>query len=212
MPEQRFLQKRQVAYKVVISEITKTNFIKDNISSGYVVLDDRKISRVNIIAIVVYKTEKPNGYSSVVIDDGTGKLLLRSFENNNHLTKANIGDVILVIGRLREFNNERYIIPEILKITGIVWLNLRRCELNRLNIGNVFNENAETADVLVKDNTNDISEEIYALIKLLDTGDGVVVENIVKSSNHPDVESVVSRLLKNGNIFEIKHGVLKVLE
>ena len=106
--EQKSFQ-RQVAYKIRISDILNGSFIKDEISAGYIKLNDANVSRVNIIATVVYKAEQPST-SNALIDDGTGKILLRSFENSRIFSKADVGDAVLLIGKIREFNNERYIV------------------------------------------------------------------------------------------------------
>src|SRR3989344_7402622 len=126
--EQKTFQ-RQVAYKVKISDILNGNFVKEEFSAGYVKLSGKNVSRVNIIATVVYKAEQ-SSTASAVIDDSTGKVLLRSFENNDIFSKVDIGDVVLVIGKIREFNNERYVVPEILKkVSNTEWMNVRKLEV-----------------------------------------------------------------------------------
>ena len=99
---------RQVAYKVLISDI-----VNSSISDGQISLNGNNVARVNVIAYSVYK---PEGDSmSMVIDDGTGKINLRAFESTVMFSSIDIGDIVLVVGRIREFNNERYIMPEIVK-------------------------------------------------------------------------------------------------
>ena len=93
-----------------------------------------KVSRVNIIAAMIYKSEDFN-YSSAVIDDGTGRIQLRSFENNAYFSKIDVGDIVLIIGKIREFNNEKYIVPEILKrINNAKWVDVRRLELKNSDL------------------------------------------------------------------------------
>ena len=57
-----------------------------------------------------------------------------------------------------------------------------------------------------------IGEDIFLLIKKLDKGDGVAVENIINNFNNDQTENIINQLLENGDIFEIKPGKLKVLE
>ena len=128
--EQKSFQKRQVAYKVWISDILNSNFMKDETSAGYIKINEVVVSRVNLIATVVYKADQEQNLSSVMIDDGTGKILLKSFENFAAFSKVDVGDMILLVGRIREFSNEKYIMPEILKkLNDIGWMIVRKLEL-----------------------------------------------------------------------------------
>lgn len=207
-PQQKTFQ-RQIAYKVRIFDIINGNFIKDEFSAGYIKVNDTNISRVNVIATVVYKSKESN-YVSAVVDDGTGKISLRSFENNDIFSKIDVGDTTLIIGRVREFNNEKYITPEILKKTDIKWMTVRKFELNNINVSEgikIKNENTNPIE-----GTNKLNEEIYLLIKKLDNGDGVLIEDIIKNSNKNEAENMIYKLLENGDIFEIKPCRLKVLE
>ena len=210
--QQNTFQKRQVAYKIRISDILNSTFIKDGLSAGYIKLRDTNISRVNVIATVVYKSGVELNYASALIDDGTGKILLRGFENTNIFSKADVGDIVLIVGRIREFSNEKYIIPEILKrIESIEWMNVRKSELKNLNP--IENENIKIENkIIVKGYASSIHEDIFSLIKSLDNGDGVSVDDVIKSSNNIKAESIINSLLENGDIFEIKPGKLKVLE
>jgi len=205
--EQKTFQKRQVAYKLKISDILNGNLIKEEFS-GNVKLNNINVSRVNIIAAMIYKSEDFN-YSSAVIDDGFGRIQLRSFENNAYFSKIDVGDVVLVIGRIREFNNEKYIVPEILKkITNTRWVDIRRLELKN---NDIIDNNIKITDKNLIEGAK-INEDIYSLIKKLDNGDGASFDNIIKSSGSIDAEKILNKLLENGDIFEIKPGKLKVLE
>ncbi len=211
MPElqQETFQKRQIAYKVKISDILDKGFAKDEFSAGYIKLDKANVSRVNVIATVVYKSESSN-YSTAIIDDGTGKILVRSFENFDKFSKIDVGDTILAIGKIREFNNERYIMPEIFKkINNVGWVNVRKLELENTKISD---------DVKIKDKrliaevSTNVNEEIYLLIKSLDKGDGVPIDDVISNSNDVEAENIINKLLENGDVFEIKPGRLKILE
>lgn len=209
--EQKTFQKRQIAYKVRISDILNSDFIKDEISAGYVRLNDASVSRVNLIATVVYKSEQPSNYADAIIDDGTEKILLRSFENASLFSKLDVGDIILVIGKIRKFNDERYVLPEILKkIDDPGWVNLRTMELRNFKIIEKDIKN-ETKPV-IKQVVSNTAENIYLLIKKLDNGDGVPIEVVINNSNRNNAEELINKLLENGDVFEIKPGRVKVLE
>ena len=210
--EQKSFQ-RQVAYKVNISDLLDGVITKDDVSAGYIKINGLNVSRANIIATVVYKSDD-SSYASILIDDGTGKISLRSFENKGIFSNIDVGDAVLVIGKIREFSNEKYIIPEILKkINNIEWVNLRKLELkNNKLIGSDSKILKIVGDGLTEENNLGIGEEIYSLIRKLDNGEGVAVEDVINNSKNIKAESIINKLLENGDIFEIKPGKLKVLE
>ena len=200
---------RQVAYKLRILDILDSKFAKDEISAGYIKLNDLNVSRVNIVCTLIYKQEETGSYSSAIIDDGTGRISLRSFEADA-FSKLDVGDVVIVIGRIREFNNEKYIISEITKkLDNMEWLNLRKMELKNFNVAKNINENKEVDN---KAQAIASVDEVYTLIRKLDNGEGVAVEEVIKSSNNAQAEQIINRLLENGDVFEIKPGKLKILE
>jgi len=206
--EQKEFQKRQIAFKISIADIINGNFVKDNFSAGYINLNELTISRVNIIGTVVYKLEHESN-PVIIIDDGTGKISLRSFENNAPFSKIDVGDAALVIGRVREFNGERYIMQEILKkVNDIDWLNLRKLELKNNNYHNEITKTSED----VPSDVVDFNEEIFTLIRKLDDGNGALTEDVIKNSNKSGAENIINKLMENGDIFEIKPGKIKVLE
>ena len=208
--EQKSFQKRQVAYKVWISDILNSNFMKDETSAGYIKINEVVVSRVNLIATVVYKADQEQNLSSVMIDDGTGKILLKSFENFTAFSKIDVGDMVLAVGRIREFSNEKYIMPEILKkLNDIGWMAVRKLELKYHILAEQKEEKIDGTD---KNLSANASEQIYTLIKKFDTGDGADIDEIIKNSDLNDAESIINRLLENGDIFEIKPGRVKVLE
>ncbi len=96
-------------------------------------LNEKEIVRVNIIANVIDKyNSQEKAYSSITIDDGTGNLRIKTFSDNIKLLE-NIepGHTILAIGMLRYFNNELYILPEIIKTLDPRWLLVRKLELTK---------------------------------------------------------------------------------
>ena len=188
---------RQVACKARVCDIVRMK------------LDESNISRVNIIATVVHKPEGSSNYGDAVIDDGTGRISLRSFENKDYLSNVEVGDAALVIGKIREFNDERYIVPEILKKMGnLGWMNVRNIELGK----------TETVTAEAKADSKEVDEgaeahgEVYSTIKSLDSGDGASIEEVIKKCATPGAESEINELLKRGNVFEIRPGRIKVLE
>jgi RPA family protein len=207
-------QKRQVAYKVSVNSILNGQYIKEEgWNPNHIKLDDgRDISRVNLIGVVVDKpVEENTTQQNVMIDDGSANISLKLFEDNNLFTDINVGDSVLIIGRPREFGDERYIVPEIIKkIEDPNWIKLRKLELGNKNAPlekdkiEVYNSAEE--DILEEEG------DIISLIKKLDQGDGADFNDIVEKCGKENGEKIINNMIKIGELFEIKPGKIKVLE
>ncbi|MCD6522956.1 MAG: hypothetical protein J7K68_04355 [Candidatus Diapherotrites archaeon] len=117
---------RAVAFKVSIDTIHKGTFHKsdEEFKPSYIDVDGKKISRVNIVGTVVKKQG-----AEAVIDDGTGDVSLIAFRNE--LDRIEEGDVVRVIGKIRERDGERNIYVEALKKVDKAYLKLRKLEIER---------------------------------------------------------------------------------
>jgi len=211
-------QKRQIAYKVKVNDILKGEYVKEEGEwvPNYIKIGDKKVSRVNVMAVVVSKQNLENtSHQSLLIDDGSGKISIRSFEEQNNFDNIGIGDFVQVIGRPREYFNEKYIVSEILKkIEYPSWIEVRKLELktkkevkNKINI-----EKSELTEVKEEKIGDNINKRIFSLIKEIDMGEGADTQEIITKSNIKEAEEIIKKLLEQGEIFEIKHGKLKVLE
>lgn len=166
------------------------------------------LSRVNVLATVVAKEG-----AGMTIDDGTAQVLVRSFEGE---PKAEVGSLVLVIGRPREFNSERYLVLEICRrLRSNEWIAYRRRELAHL-ASHDFTEPVEQAEVgevvQVRDGGENPFERLVAKIRELDGGQGADIEDILKAAALPEGERLLRTLLEEGEIFEIRPGKVKVLE
>jgi len=210
--DQKF-QKRQTAYKVRVNDILNSKYIKtEGFVPNYLEINGKEISRTNLVGVIVEKLNL-NNYQTLTIDDGTGKISARTFENDVLLDKIDVGDIVLVIGKPREFSSEKYLLIETIKKINPIWAKVRNLELQK-NISydktSSSNENSGNNNAIaIVDLTP--TNQIIQLIKELDTGVGVPIETL-SSKKIKDVDKIVDILLKEGDIFEIKPGKLKVLE
>lgn len=221
------IQKRQTALKVCIGSLLGGRYVKqEGMLPNYVLLgDNTRVSRANIIGVVVSVGEDTS-FQSVFIDDGSGKLSVRAFEQNASLDSLGIGDCVLIIGRPREFANQIYVLPEIIrKIVDKRWLEVRKLELerNRHPAEEVVSDNRESFDKAspLKATESVIEEEfvessinndIIRKIKDLDRGDGADFDEVINVVGLPDAEKIILSLMKNGDVFEVSPGKLKSLE
>lgn len=230
---------RQVAYKLRIKEIINGNYVKqEGWNPNYILTgDNRKISRVNLICVVVSKPiEEGTNYNSIILDDGGAKISVRTFDDGKIFDSVEIGDVVLLIGRPREYGQEKYIVPEIIKkIENKEWIEVRKLELKKQDLisgaQKTDNELPETPvadessaqepsvsaqqdeqmpveENVTEDKIEGKAGKVYNLIKSMDHGDGVEHQEIVKKTN---AEKEIEMLLKEGEIYEIRPGRLKVL-
>ncbi len=132
--------RRYTAYKVSIGLIGKGNMQleqdKDDPTKErfrFLTLKDKEINRINLIANVIDKFEsEEKAYITLTIDDGTGQMRVKAFSDQINLIKeSQAGDTILILGTLRYFAKELYILPEIVKQLDTRWLLVRKLELEK---------------------------------------------------------------------------------
>lgn len=216
--EQKF-QKRQIAYKVRVGDILNSRYVKtEGLIPNYLEINSQEVSRVNIIGVIVEKSET-NSYKTLEIDDGTGKISARIFEDKTHLENISVGDIVLIIGKPREFSSEKYILIETIKKVDPAWAKARKIELEK---NKPVDEVPAQGEAGVLSGSSLIEEEVInssstpannviKLIKGLDKGDGVAIDNI-PSKGINGLDNIIDMLLKDGSIFEVRPGKFKVLE
>ncbi len=242
MPEES--QKRQVAVKMRISDILRGRYVvEEGWNPNYVLTKDgRKASRVNLLGVAISNPAVEVNYRSILLDDGSGNISMRSFDETDMFQGISLGDAVFVIGRPRQYGNEVYIMPEIVKkVENKIWIEVRKKELEKLS-GNAaaikpanlapaastaesepqpFHSASEevvgvgVAEYKTEETTHEEQspqQKIYSLIKELDNGEGALFEEILEKSGLADAEKIISRLLMEGEIFELGKGKLKALE
>jgi RPA family protein len=230
MEQQTQQLKRSIAHKIALSNVQNFSFVKGDgvATSNYLEQGALQIARACVMGTIIQK----QGPMSMHIEDDTSQLQLRIFEDNGLFASVEIGDVVQAIGRPREYGNERYILPEIVKKISPEWLKVRKREISLLGHSSTpmrsTNEDAngsvetqqknrsgesETATNELENAKIDLpAEKICAFIRDNDKGEGVDIDFVIGSRVVDDVEARVSSLLRNGDIFEIRPGRVKVLE
>jgi len=160
---------RFVAIKTTINELLQGTYVQENEENSNYVLTQKqeKLFRVNILAIILDK-EKQGAITNLLVEDGTGKIILRSFEEDPRLAELKVGDVILFVGKPRIYNQEQYVSPEIIKKTSPLWLKARVLEL-KISLQKPTPENEmqeEPIEKTIKDTKNIKSEEPSNQIQL----------------------------------------------
>ncbi len=217
-------QQRQTAYKIWISDLINGTFQKQagEWEPNYIQIKDLKVSRVNILATVVnaYKSEDGN-YSTLTLDDGSGQIQIKAWrEDVARVGNITIGNTVTVIGRVREYNNEKYLLPEIIKLLdNPSWIKVRKLELTQL-YGQPSQQVTETPvthsreitehPVPVSENSR---QKILNLIEKNSTEEGADITSVILASgvSEEEAESIINELISEGEAYQPKPGKVKII-
>ncbi|MFQ6050355.1 MAG: OB-fold nucleic acid binding domain-containing protein [Candidatus Hydrothermarchaeota archaeon] len=174
---------RLVAYKLPISLVVngKFNRSEDPMEPSYLTTEiGLDVSRVRILGTVIYKYVGEN-FNFIRVDDGTATIRVFAYEDPI-LDKVKVSDLVDVVGRIREREEEIYIAPEVVTILDDPnWETLRLLEHARFlrkYKGEKLSE--ETLDTEFEEWIMDDKDEILALIDIMDLGKGVKFEELME--------------------------------
>jgi len=125
---------RQTAFRLWISDIINAQFVnpKQEFTPSYIITRELHVSRVNFISICIEKQITEN-YGFIVVDDSSAQIQITAWnEDVNILKNIQCEQILNIIGKVRYFNNQVYISPEIIREVEREWLKIRILELKRL--------------------------------------------------------------------------------
>ncbi|MSR86462.1 hypothetical protein EXS74_03650 [Candidatus Woesearchaeota archaeon] len=211
----RVFMKRQTAYKVWIKDIHSAKSHIDTTSGlPSFIIRDKTLARVNFIASVI-DTFSSGTYGSIVVDDGSGQIRLKVWGDDLVLLEARgIGDLVLIIGRVSQFNDERYVRPEIVRTVSQDWALLRRLEL----IKEYGVPQKEDRVILEKEEESspEVEPSLAAreiILARIEKQEEVSEEEVFKACSLPreKVALALYDLLKEGEIFSPKKGYYRLV-
>ena len=204
MPNQDF--KRNIAYKLRIGDLLIGKPVSEGEKFIFLELGDKKIVRVNVIGNVIekYNNSGERRYSFLTLDDGSGQIKLKSFgDDAEKLESLNQGQTVVVIGTLRQFNNEVYISPEIVKIHEPKYLLVRKIEIEK-----------SMPVIPNRENGGAIRDKILEDIKNSEEEGGVYIDKIImghRETSSDIINQEIQKLLEEGIIFEPRPGKIRYL-
>jgi len=222
------IQPRQTAYKVWIANLVTGIYSKGQgeFDPGHVIIGDKLVSRVNLIAGVIDKFTG-EGYMTLSLDDSSGIIRVKAWKDDTKLIQdVDIGDLVTVIGKVKTYNNEIFIAPEIIKkLDNPLWIKIRKQELIELygtqkrieapKINKVIDEKPNTEELMEKvenENPNDKLGKIISLIESMDLGQGADMESVIQSSGLGDeAKIIITNMIKDGELFEVTKGKIKLM-
>jgi len=197
--------KRLTAKKASLEEIISGKFIKKSgFESSYILTTlGRKLSRVRVLGLIVDKFISPDErYATITIDDSSETIRCKAFVNVKVFDNYNLGDLVDVFGKLREYNTEVYVMPEIIKKVNSNFETLRLLELEK-----IFREQKDKIKTVqdLKKKTSDLNELKIAARELIPSEDA---EGILEAQE--TIENIVEE--KNVEKIETKTKILKLIE
>ena len=173
-------------------------------------------------------------YCAITLDDGSETIRVKNFGAEVGIIKElNVGDIVRIIGKVKEYNEEKYIAGEISKVLNPNWLIVNEIELSNQkqtttdsstndSINKVIetktnsSENEEIISISSEssDSESSIKQKILQYLKNNDNGTGVIMDQIMTSLDvsSEEVKDSLYELLKVGEIYEPKKGILKILD
>lgn len=207
-PEPKF--KRHIAYKLRIGDILLGKPIFEQERFKCLNLNNKDIVRVNVIGNIVerYDSEGEKKYSFLKLDDGSGQISLKSFGDDIEKTKdITQGQTVSVIGVLRNWNNETYILPEAIKQQDPKYLLIRKLELEKQQ-----SQNAKPVEN--KEQQVELKDKILEIIKKAEQDNGIDTDKVnisLRESSPEIINQEIQKLLEEGRIFEPRPGRLRFL-
>ena len=201
--------KRNTAYKYRIGDILIGKPIFDQDKFLYLELGDKHLSRVNIIGNIIdrYDSEGEKKYSFFTFDDGSGQIKLKVFgEDRDKFKDVMQGQTVVVIGVIRNFNNETYLAPEIIKGQDPKYLLVRKLELEKAR--------AKSAPKIEKKEVTAIRDKLLDKIKSSEEQGGVDLDKLILEFREVSPEIInqeIQKFLEEGIAFEPRPGKIRYL-
>jgi len=128
MPESR---SRLTARKIQIEDVIRGNYYQqDGFDPNYIITPyGLRVSRGRVLGTVVDTfINDDETYGAVTIDDGTETIRAKFFQDLDMMAEIEAGDIVEAIGKIKEYDDEIYIQPELLLQRGPQYELLRALE------------------------------------------------------------------------------------
>ncbi|MFH1424977.1 MAG: OB-fold nucleic acid binding domain-containing protein [archaeon] len=201
----------ELATKIHIKDILDGKFTPgQGYESGTLkTTDGKEIKKIHILATIVEKfVAEDKGFASITLDDATETIKVKVFKE--HVAKIEprkVGDIIDVMGVLREYEGEVYVMPDFIKIIDDPnWEILRNLELDKRTLQKA-NENTALGAARVEIDLGPI------ILEKVGAGRIAIKEliNDLKEHEEENVLGKVRELMMKGDLYEPKPGVIKAV-
>lgn len=209
---------RQTAKKVLVSEITSGKWVKkEGMEPSFVVTAQKeKVARARVLATVVGKFVSEDGnFGSITLDDGTDTIRAKAWKELKVFEGVEVGQMTDVVGKVREYNGEIYMMPEWFgKVEDPNTEILRRLEITKraelLKSGKI--KKADEAPEQAADERKELIRK--EILVLLDANPkGITYTDVMTKVKHPEalVEAAMNEILEEGICYEPTPGkIMKI--
>lgn len=208
------IRKRETAYKLRIGDLLRGKQIFEqsenmNPRLQFVEIGNKIVVRVNIVGNIIdkFESEGERRFASITLDDGSGQIRARLFgEDIAKFNSITQGDTLVIIGLLRSFNQELYILPEVMRKIDPKYLLVRKLEIEK--------EIPKQLTPQQKQEVRALRDEVIDLIKNAEEKEGIDKEEIImklKQSNPQIISQEIKKLLEEGIIYEPRPGRVRYL-
>jgi len=127
---------RSIAHKVKIEDLVNGKYVRPSESEPSHLLTPwgQRILRAHTIATIIDKfISEDRNYGNLRVDDGSETIRLKAWgQDVQTLDDFKVGDFVDVIGRIREYEGEVYIVPEVIgRVEDPNWELVRELEILR---------------------------------------------------------------------------------
>ena len=214
--------RRITAIRAIISDVENGTYGKTN--GPHVVTNDGvELRRVVLVGTVSKDPFHKEGFSSITISDGTGTIRIKAWKSDTIILKdVTLGSMIMIIGKIRKYQDELYIIPEIVQeVNDSHYMELHL--LHRYHIMTKLSgkapeiphrlaENQYTVIQTSIDESKNLHEQILDYIRRDSQDEGVPIRNIAeffKARGHStaEIHLEVIKLQEMEKIMEVQIGL-----
>ncbi len=175
MPESR---SRLTARKINIEDVINGNYYQqDGFDPNYIITPyGLRVSRGRILGTVMDTyINDDESYGALTLDDGTDTIRAKFFQDLDMMADIEKGDIVEVVGKVKEYDNEIYVNPELIIPRNATYELLRAVELTSMR--DEWRDHIETAKRLQDAGKSD--EDIEQELKGEGLG-GPEIEGILK--------------------------------
>ncbi len=201
--------KRNIAFKLRIGDVLAGQPKFDQDKFTHIELNGKRIVRTNIIGNIVdkYESEGDKKFMFLTLDDGSGQLKLKIFGDDMEKFKGvSQGQTVVAIGLIRNWNDEIYMTPEIIKQQNSKYLVIRKKEIEE--------ERSKNTPNVPKENMFELKDKILKAIKDAESEGGVELDKLIMDFREASPEVLnteIQKFLKEGIVFEPRPGKLRFL-
>jgi len=197
--------KRATAYKLRIGDILAGKQILEGDKFNFLELGGKQIIRVNVVANIIdkFESEGEKKYLSFTLDDASGQLRVKVFGDDvDRFKEIGQGQTVMIIGKLRYFNNELYVLPEIIKQQDPRYLLVRKLELEK-----------EKPVEVNKEEVKAVKDQIIEMLKKAEDNGGIDTDKLIMEIKaSPDIiNQEIQKLLEEGLAYEPRPGKIRYL-